>query len=82
MSLLSSTPNVDKIICLVRAADDTVASARVSAALEAKQLSYNSQKVVVWPANLIEADLGVGKERFRELLATVDAMIHVSSAFA
>lgn len=73
-------PDVAKVVCLVRASDDTTAKARLGGVLKDRQLSCDSQKVEVWASDLVASDLGLGKERYDELLSTVDAVIHVSPA--
>ncbi len=79
---LRNKPNISKIYCLVRGADEHAAYERVSKALEQRLLrpltASNGPKVFVLQAQLSDHRLGLDERSYRQLAREVSIMLHLA----
>jgi hypothetical protein len=68
---------ISKVICLVRADVDDIASKRVRDALANKELEVESGRLKIYASDLAEDRLGLSDDVYASLLAEVDVVLHV-----
>lgn len=72
------TESVRKIYCLVRGADAHAARERVEKGLNQRRLTALHSKVVVLPARLGDADLGLDPATYQQVAAEATTIMHVA----
>jgi thioester reductase-like protein len=85
LDVLRTRPDVERIYCLLRAADPLAAYERVNKALSSKAKEGLKpfgapDKVICLPCDLSRPDLGLDESMRREISSTMDVIIHAAWA--
>ena len=70
---------VERVICLVRATDDTAASERIMSVLRKRGLSVERERYQAHAADLAQPDLALN-DRVDVVTDKVDIIVHVSTS--
>ncbi|ERF68364.1 hypothetical protein EPUS_06780 [Endocarpon pusillum Z07020] len=86
LDVLRCRPDVERIYCLLRASDPSVAYERVDKALKSKAkeglqpVGTIDKKIICIPCNLARPDLGMDEDILRSIRSSVDMIIHAAWA--
>lgn len=70
---------IRRVICLVRAEDNNSAMTRIRDTMQRRSIEVDLDRVEAYAADLTQADLGLPRAVYQQLVNEVDVVVHVRS---